>query len=102
VGYRHKRESFLEVLHGKRFANGKGSSKMRTTYTIDSIKFVENFLVIKVEGKEYFFELERISEKLNAASEMQRNIFKISPSGYGIHWPLLDEDLSISSLFQNL
>jgi hypothetical protein len=42
---------------------------MRTTYTIDSIKFVENFLVIKVEGKEYFFELKRISEKLNAASE---------------------------------
>ena len=53
---------------------------MVTTHTIDSIKFVENFLVIKVEGKEYFFELERISEKLNAASEMQRNIFKISPS----------------------
>ncbi|MBN2510631.1 MAG: DUF2442 domain-containing protein [Spirochaetales bacterium] len=24
--------------------------------------------------------------------------FKISPSGYGIYWPLIDEDVSIDSL----
>lgn len=33
---------------------------------------------------------------LNASSE-QRRTYKISPSGYGIHWPDLDEDISIKS-----
>ena len=28
--------------------------------------------------------------------ELTQN-FTISPSGYGIHWPLLDEDISIKS-----
>jgi hypothetical protein len=30
----------------------------------------------------------------------ERNEFKISPSGYGIHWSLLDEDLSINGLLK--
>lgn len=33
--------------------------------------------------------------KLAAANQKQLKNFKISPSGYGIHWPDLDEDLSI-------
>ena len=28
----------------------------------------------------------------------ERNNFEVSPSGYGIHWPLIDEDLSIDGL----
>ena len=32
------------------------------------------------------------------ASDIERKIYEISPSGYGIHWPLLDEDLSIDGL----
>ncbi|MBW2657327.1 MAG: DUF2442 domain-containing protein, partial [Deltaproteobacteria bacterium] len=32
------------------------------------------------------------------ASEEERNNFEISLSGYGIHWPLLDEDISIDGL----
>ena len=35
------------------------------------------------------------------ASETDRNFFKISPSGYGVHWPSLDEDLSIGGLIAN-
>ncbi|HTN19319.1 MAG TPA: hypothetical protein VL125_02545 [Pelobium sp.] len=26
---------------------------------------------------------------------MKRNFFKISPAGYGIHWPLIDEYLAV-------
>ena len=26
--------------------------------------------------------------------------FKVSPSGYGIHWPLIDEDLSFNGLIK--
>jgi hypothetical protein len=32
------------------------------------------------------------------ASETERKKYEISPSGYGIHWPLIDEDLSIDGL----
>ena len=32
------------------------------------------------------------------ASEEDRGKYEISPSGYGIHWPALDEDLSIDGL----
>ena len=35
---------------------------------------------------------------LEKASDEERNNFEISPSGYGIHWPLLDEDISIDGL----
>ncbi len=32
------------------------------------------------------------------ANEQQKSHFEISPSGYGIHWPDIDEDLAIDSL----
>ncbi|RME01849.1 MAG: DUF2442 domain-containing protein [Calditrichaeota bacterium] len=53
---------------------------------------------LKVDNKEYTFPLEKISKKLLNASPSERKIFEISPSGYGIHWPVLDEDLSIDGL----
>jgi len=34
------------------------------------------------------------------ASDIERETFKISPFGYGIHWPLLDEDMSIDGLLE--
>jgi hypothetical protein len=42
--------------------------------------------------------LKKISPALEKASEEERNIFEISPAGYGINWPLLDEDISIDGL----
>jgi hypothetical protein len=35
---------------------------------------------------------------LSRASEQQLAQFEVSPSGYGIHWPLLDEDISVDGL----
>jgi hypothetical protein len=34
---------------------------------------------------------------LRGASQDELNHFELSPSGYGIHWPNLDEDISINS-----
>lgn len=33
--------------------------------------------------------------RLSGASKSQLKNYEISPSGYGIHWPSLDEDLSV-------
>ena len=34
---------------------------------------------------------------LAEATQKQRNHFEISPAGYGIHWPDLDEDISVKA-----
>jgi hypothetical protein len=40
----------------------------------------------------------RCSERLARASEAERLRAQLSPSGYGIHWPLIDEDLAVGPL----
>lgn len=75
---------------------------MISTHNIEQIQFNQKSLILKIDGKELSFPLSKISNKLLNADEVQRNIFKISPSGYGIHWPLIDEDLSVDSLLKSL
>jgi hypothetical protein len=41
---------------------------------------------------------ERCSPIFAAASAEDRRRAELSPGGYGIHWPTLDEDLSIGGL----
>jgi len=38
--------------------------------------------------------------KLEAASTEQRNVWEFSAAGHGIHWPAIDEDLSVEGLLQ--
>jgi hypothetical protein len=41
---------------------------------------------------------EMISEKLGQATSVERMRCQLSPSGYSIRWPLLDEDLGIGEM----
>jgi hypothetical protein len=74
---------------------------MEKAYNISDISFVSDFMVITVNNQTIKLKLTDISEKLANASEKERNDFEISPSGYGIHWPLLDEDLSINGMLKS-
>ena len=71
---------------------------MNKHHNVTDLHFEQDTLVLTVDGTTHTFALKDISATLNEASEQQRNIFEISPSGYGIHWPLLDKDLSIDGL----
>lgn len=71
---------------------------MERTFNISKVLFNQNQLIITIDGQEFKFNTSEISNKLNKADDKQRNNFIISPSGYGIHWPSLDEDLSINGL----
>ncbi len=51
-----------------------------------------------MDGKEYRVNLKKQSRILLNANDEEKNHYEISPSGYGIHWPYLDEDLSIDGL----
>ena len=35
--------------------------------------------------------------RLSQATQKELKYFEISPSGYGIHWPELDEDISVKA-----
>lgn len=71
---------------------------MKKYHDISDLKFENGFLVITIDGEPKRFQLKEVSPTLEKASEGERNNFEISPSGYGIHWPLLDEDISIDGL----
>ena len=71
---------------------------MKKYHDVQELNFIKDKLEIKIGGKTYTFQLSEISRKLNRASEIERGNYEISPSGYGIHWPLIDEDLSIDGL----
>jgi hypothetical protein len=59
------------------------------------------YLNISIGRKNYSFLLDSISQKLKSATAKKRQNFSVSPSGYGIHWPFLDEDISISTLLKS-
>lgn len=71
---------------------------MKKYHDISDLKFEDGFLVITIDGEPKRFQLDKISPVLEKASNEERYNFKISPSGYGIHWPLLDEDISIDGM----
>ena len=71
---------------------------MKKSHKIKDISFSDNKMFLEVDGNKYIFKLADISKKLDGASQAEREKYEISPSGYGIHWPMLDEDLSIDGL----
>ncbi len=67
-------------------------------YAINSIEFEDNIMILEINNKTHKFNLTKYSSKLLNASKIQRDNYEVSPSGYGIHWPMVDEDLSIDGL----
>ena len=64
-------------------------------HRVDSISFAGNTMILRVDGREYTVDIGKQSARLTAATLEQRVHFDVSPSGYGVHWPDIDEDLSI-------
>ncbi len=72
--------------------------KIKKQHEIAKVTFERGNLILKVDGQIHRFPVSKISSKLAKASPAERSKFEISPSGYGIRWPLLDEDLSVDGL----
>lgn len=73
---------------------------MIAIHNIQEITFDQNFIYLQIDGKQVKAPLDTISQKLKKADDFQRGFYQISPSGYGIHWPLIDEDLSVDALLK--
>ena len=70
----------------------------RKFHDIRKIEFINDQMMIIIDGKEHKFKLKDISKPLLQATMKERERYRILASGYGIHWPLIDEDLSIDGL----
>ena len=67
-----------------------------------SIAPTPDALTITTGGGTYSIPWEQCSPTLARASWLERSRAEMSPSGYGIHWPLLDEDLAIGPLLKSV
>ena len=64
-----------------------------------AIEITAEALIVVMESGPVSIPWERCSERLARASQSERDL---SPSGYGIHWPLIDEDLAVGPLVQRV
>ena len=71
---------------------------MPKLHEIQRVTFDGPTMVLEVDGHSCRLALSAVSPRLATGSEAQRNFFRVSASGYGIHWPELDEDLSVDGL----
>ena len=82
--------------------NGTPSKEVRMGETrihrVERIRFSGNRMNLIVDDQEYRVNVDEISDRLARADQEQRGNFEVSPSGYGIHWPEIDEDVSIDGI----
>ncbi|MBE2199659.1 MAG: DUF2442 domain-containing protein [Anaerolinea sp.] len=69
-------------------------------HDIQAVKAERDGLFLVVDGQSYHIPWANCSTSLIQANETERGYIEISPSGYGLHWPLLDEDLAITPLIR--
>jgi hypothetical protein len=74
---------------------------MIAIHNIEKVSFEANFITLQIDGEALVLNLDKLSPKLFKANKMERDLYKISPSVYGIHWPLIDEDISIEEILKN-
>jgi len=72
-----------------------------TTPTAESVTAEPEALLIRVAGRELRIAWADCSRRLAEASPEDRAAMELSPGGYGIHWPRIDEDLSVAGLVRD-
>lgn len=70
----------------------------RKFHAVELIGTDQDALSLRVDGQVIRIAWTNCSAQLAEASAIEREIIEIAPSGYGLHWPLLDEDLALEPL----
>ena len=69
-------------------------------FTVTKAWYEDGMICMKMsDGKEVRFPVE-LNKKLREANDKQRNNIEIICSGTGLHWPDLDEDLSVTGIME--
>lgn len=73
---------------------------MSKQHEVQSLDFDQERMILRVDGQVYEIPIAAASSRLANATQAERCLYRIAPSGYGIHWLALDEDLSIDGLIK--
>jgi hypothetical protein len=73
---------------------------MNKAHIVQSVQTDNTYFYLTVDGRAYRIRWSDCSSRLARATLAQRQHLEVSPSGYGIHWPEIDEDLAITPLLQ--
>lgn len=71
---------------------------MDKAHEVSNVSLAGSTIQMTVDGKSYKIDLASLSSRLAQATNTQRANVEVPPSGYGLHWPEIDEDLSIDRL----
>ena len=71
---------------------------MKKYHSVTKVHFENGMIHLVVDSHPISRKLSELSRKLANATKGELLDFEISPSGYGIHWSSLDEDISIDGL----
>lgn len=58
---------------------------MTKQHEVENLNFEGDWMTLGVDGQIYRLPLAQASERLANASDADRKIYRIAPSGYGIH-----------------
>lgn len=73
----------------------------RKSSQIQNISIDDKWLEFSVQHVQFKFDLSKVSARLEHATPAQRENVRLIPSGDGIHWPDVDEDLSLIALIRS-
>jgi len=73
---------------------------MDKMHHVSSIRAGITYFYLTVDGQSYRIRWADCSPRLAKATMSQRKRLEVSPSGYGLHWLEIDEDLAITPLLQ--
>jgi hypothetical protein len=77
-----------------------GTLAIKTDERVAAVSFDEDRLIVDLmDGRTIAVPLAWYPRLLNATKE-QRSRWEIAGAGYGIHWPDIDEDLSVEGLLR--
>lgn len=74
--------------------------RAKSYLSILSLEVLDDKLCAKIsDGREVSIPIAWFPRLVDATPEQLQD-FEISPSGYGVHWPQIDEDVSIKSFVE--
>jgi len=71
---------------------------MKKLHEVSDVHIAGTRMSLVVDEQALEVDLSLLSNRLASASEMERRIVEVSPAGYGMHWPLIDEDITINGI----
>ncbi len=75
---------------------------MGSEHLVKDVSVQDGILSMRVDGVLHEVDLRKTSRRLANATSSQCANLRVSSDGYGIHWPDVDEDITIDELIRGV